>query len=68
MKKQSGVTLVVLAVTVIVMLIIVGVTFSALNGEHGVLNQAKNAKIESKEKENLVESKHQQIDNALKDL
>ena len=68
MKKENGITLVALAVTVIVLMILAGVSFSSLTGEHGVLNQAQNAKIESKEKENLVEEKHQLIDNALKDL
>lgn len=68
LKKQSGVSLIALVVTVIVLLILTGVSFSSLTGEHGVLNQAKDAKIESKEKENLVKEKHQIIDNALKDL
>ena len=49
--KNKGVTLIALAVTIIVMLILAGVTISVLNGENGIVKQAQKAKEESKIKE-----------------
>lgn len=43
-KRNKGVTLIALAVTIIVMLILAGITISALNGNNGIVTQAKNAK------------------------
>lgn len=46
MKKEriKGVTLIALAVTIIVMLILAGVTIVALNGENGIITQARKSK------------------------
>ena len=49
--KNKGVTLIALAVTIVVMLILAGVTISVLNGENGIVKQAQKAKEESKIKE-----------------
>lgn len=49
--KNKGVTLIALAVTIVVMLILAGVTISVLNGENGIAKQAQKAKEESKIKE-----------------
>ena len=49
--KSKGVTLIALAVTIVVMLILAGVTISVLNGENGIVKQAQKAKEESKIKE-----------------
>ena len=46
--KNKGVTLIALAVTIVVMLILAGVTISVLNGENGIVKQAQKAKEESK--------------------
>ena len=43
-KENKGVTLIALAVTIIVMLILAGVTIATLNGENGIITQARNAK------------------------
>lgn len=43
-QKNSGITLIGLIVTIIVLLILAGVAISVLVGENGILNQAKNAK------------------------
>ena len=46
MKKQRGITLIALIITIIVMLILVGVTVSFTIGENGILSQTKEAKKE----------------------
>lgn len=47
-KKQQGITLIALAVTIIVMLILAGVTITALTSENGIINQANTAKETNK--------------------
>ena len=47
-QKQQGITLIALAVTIIVMLILAGVTISALTSENGIINQASKVKEKSK--------------------
>ena len=44
LKKNSAITLIALAVTVIVLLIISGVTISYMTGENGIINQSKESK------------------------
>ena len=51
-KRNKGVTLIALAVTIIVMLILAGVTISALTGESGIIAQAKKAKEASEKAKN----------------
>lgn len=43
MKNQKGITLVALVITIIVLLILAGVSISLVVGQNGVLNQASNA-------------------------
>ena len=43
MKKQGGITLIALVITIIVLLILAGVSISLVIGQNGVLTQAKNA-------------------------
>ena len=55
-KKNNGLTLVALIITVIVMLIIAGITVTALTGDNGIINSAENADSEknrSEEKETV---------------
>ena len=42
MKNQKGITLVALIITIIVMLILAGVSISLVVGDNGVLTQAQN--------------------------
>ena len=42
--ENKGITLIALTVTVIVLLIISGVTISYLTGKNGIINQAKDSK------------------------
>ena len=45
MKNQNGITLVALVITIIVLLILAGVSISLVVGQNGVLTQASNAVI-----------------------
>lgn len=43
MNKQKGITLIALIITIIVLLILVGISIASLTGENGILNKAKTA-------------------------
>ena len=47
MKKNKGITLIALVITIIVLLILAGVTIASLSGDNGILTRASQAKIES---------------------
>ena len=53
-KKQTGITLIALVITIIVLLILAGVSIAMLTGNNGILTQAKLAK------ENTVLAKNQE--------
>ena len=53
-KNSNGITLISLVITIIVLLILAGVSISMLTGENGILTQAQNAKEET-EKESVIE-------------
>ena len=44
LNKNKGVTIVALVITIIVLLILAGVTIAMLSGENGILTKAKEAK------------------------
>lgn len=46
-KNQSGITLIALVITIIVLLILAGVSIAMLTGENGILTKASGAKTES---------------------
>ncbi len=48
MKKNKGITLIALVITIIVLLILAGVSIAMLLGENGILNQAQKAKVETR--------------------
>lgn len=52
-KKNKGITLIALAVTIIVLLIISGITISSFTGENGIISRAR----DSKNRTNEVEEK-----------
>ena len=75
MKEQKGITLIALVITIIVLLILAGVSIAMLTGKNGVLTQANNAKTETAQAEaierinlalNAVKSEiyNQQVDNS----
>ena len=45
--REKGITLIALVITIIVLLILAGVSIAMLTGENGILTQAKNAKSET---------------------
>ena len=59
MKRNRGITLITLVVTIIIMLILVGVALTFALGDNDIINKSKSAKIHSdvaQEKELLVQS------------
>ena len=54
-KNSKGITLIALVITVIVLLIIAGVTIATLTGDNGILKQDDKAKTETDEKGALEE-------------
>ena len=47
MRNQKGITLIALVITIIVLLILAGVSIAMLTGQNGILTQASNAKTET---------------------
>ena len=54
MKKSNGITLIALVITIIVLLILAGVSIAMISGDDGIATRANQAKTETKEK-SLVE-------------
>ena len=52
-KKEKGITLIALVVTIVVLLILAGVAISMLTGENGIINQA----LQAKEQNEIAEEK-----------
>ena len=46
-NNQNGITLVALVITIIVLLILAGVTIAALSGENGILNRGSQSKVQT---------------------
>ena len=53
-KNARGITLIALVITIIVLLILAGVTINALSGENGIITKSKEAKIKT-EKSKTIE-------------
>ena len=49
MKRNKGITLIALVITIIVLLILAGVAIAMLSGENGILRKATEAKIKTKQ-------------------
>jgi len=45
-RKESGITLIALVVTIIVLLIVAGITIATLFGDNGVINKAQEVVME----------------------
>ena len=52
-KESNGITLIALVITIIVLLILAGVTIATLTGDNGILNQAGKAKDKTTEAESI---------------
>lgn len=72
MKSQKGITLVALVITIIILLILAGITVATLSGDNGLFNRAKQAKNNTLDAQNAeneaIKSYNNAIDNALEDL
>ena len=51
LKLNDGITLIALVITIIVLLILAGITISMLTGENGILTKVKEAKEKTKQAE-----------------
>ena len=51
MKKENGITLIALVITIIVLLVLSGVSLSLVLGDNGVINKAQNATTETRKAE-----------------
>lgn len=47
MKNQKGITLIALVITIVILLILAGISISAVLGDNGILDKAKNAKLKT---------------------
>ena len=45
LKNAKGITLIALVITIIILLILAGITLNALRGEGGIINQAERTQI-----------------------
>ena len=50
-RKEGGITLIALVVTIIVLIILAGVSISMIVGDNGIITQAENAKKETQKAE-----------------
>ena len=57
MKKNKGITLIALVITIIVLLILAGVAISMLSGENGILRKAAEAKTKTEEAQKQEEAR-----------
>lgn len=64
MKNNKGITLIALVVTIIVLLILAGVSIAMLTGQNGILNRASEASYESK-LQNAAESMSYNVTEAI---
>ncbi len=69
LKERKGITLIALVITIIVLLILAGVSIATLTGENGILNQAQKAKElhneKSKEEEEELKNTTKVMDEIL---
>lgn len=66
-KKNEGITLIALVITIVVLLILAGITIAALSGDNGILTRAKEAKEKTikaqQEEQNILDSYEDELSN-----
>lgn len=67
-KKEKGITLVALVITIIVLLILAGVTISLVVSDNGVINKAKDAKTNMGNAQNRENEELQNLSNYMNEL
>lgn len=72
MKEQKGITLVALVITIIILLILAGISIATLSGDNGLFKraqQAKDATVNGQKNENAaLDTYNAAINNAIKGL
>lgn len=68
MKKEKGITLIALIITIIVLLILAGITIASVLGDNGILGKANTAKINTEEATILEELRLKASSNVLEDV
>ena len=63
LKKEKGITLIALVVTIVVLLILAGVSISMLTGENGIITQAQESKLQTQ-----IEEEKEVINLAMQSL
>ena len=70
-KKEAGITLIALTITIIVLIILAGVTIAALSGDSGILTRAQKAKEETEQaqryEQNILNSYEDKINEYSED-
>ena len=64
-KENKGITLIALVITIIVLLILAGVSIAMLTGQNGILTQAQNAKNRTEEAQGEEENKLNEYNNII---
>lgn len=64
-NKNKGITLIALVITIIVLLILAGVSIAMLTGENGILTQAQRAKNETENAQEAEEEKINEYNNLI---
>ena len=68
-NDKNGITLIALVITIVILLILAGVSIAMLTGNNGILTQAKNAKentqVAKKDEENKLASNNNYINEQL---
>ncbi len=65
LKSNKGITLIALVITIIVLLILAGVSIAMLTGENGILTQAQNAKNRTEEAQGEEENRLNEYNNII---
>ena len=66
-KKEAGITLIALTITIIVLLILAGVTIAAISGDNGILKNAARAKEETEQAEKDEREKLGDMEDTIKE-
>ena len=64
-KKNKGITLIALVITIVVLLILAGITIAALSGDNGILTRAREAKEKTKQAQKEEEKTLTNMENIL---
>ena len=65
--KNKGITLIALVVTIIVLLILAGISISMLTGQNGILTRAAESKVETEEAEKQENERMQDYEDTIKE-